>query len=125
MAKRFTDTSKWKKRFFRELPNEYKLLYLYILDNCDHAGIWEVDFDEVELKIGIKFNPDEALNKLDNRAIPFHNGDRWFMPKFISFQYGDELKMNVKAQWSAIQLIRKYKLEQYLDTDLPWDDSIS
>jgi len=121
MPKRFTDTIKWKKRFFRELSNNYKLLYLYILDNCDHAGIWEIDFDEVQLKLGVKFDQKEALNKLNNRAIEFDNGDKWFIPKFVSFQYGDELNMKVKAQWSAIQLIKKYKLEQYLETELPFE----
>ena len=73
MAKRFTDTIKWKKRFFRELSNEYKLLWLYLVDDCDHAGIWEVDFDAVELKTGIRFIPEEALKALQNRAIEFQS----------------------------------------------------
>jgi hypothetical protein len=125
MAKRFTDTIKWNKRFFRNLSNNYKLLWIYILDKCDHAGVWEVDFDEVELKLGVRFDPKEALNKLDNRAIEFRDGEKWFIPDFVTFQYGEELNMKVKAQWSAIQIIKKYNLEQYLDTDLPWDDSLS
>jgi len=121
MAKRFTDTIKWKKRFFRELPNDYKLLWIYIIDDCDHAGIWEVDFATVKLKIGIDFDPKETLNKFDNRVIEFNGGDKWFIPSFVRFQYGDELKMTVKAQWSAIQLIKKYNLEQYLETELPFE----
>ena len=39
MAKRFTDTDKWKKGFIRNLPTKYKLLWLYILDDCNHAGV--------------------------------------------------------------------------------------
>ena len=45
MAKRFTDTDKWKKGFIRNLPAKYKLLWLYILDDCNHAGVWETDFE--------------------------------------------------------------------------------
>lgn len=120
MAKRFTDTIKWKKRFFRELPNDYKLLWIYILDDCDHAGIWEVDFDSVQLKIGVKFDKKEALNKFNNRVIEFNGGDKWFIPDFVKFQYGEELNLKVKAHWSAMQLIRKYHLEDYLDVDLPF-----
>ena len=125
MPKRFTDTIKWKKRFFRELPSDYKLLWLYILDDCDHAGVWEVDFDAVELRIGVRFDSKEVLNKFDNRVIEFRKNEKWFIPDFVKFQYGEELNMKVKAQWSAIQIIKKYKLEEYLDTDLPWDDSLS
>ena len=125
MPKRFTDTIKWKKRFFRELPNDYKLLWIYVLDDCDHAGVWEVDFATVELKIGVKFNQQEAVNKFDNRVIEFNDGNKWFIPGFVSFQYGEELNIKVKAQWSAIKIIRKYNLEQYLDTELPWDESLS
>ena len=35
MAKRFTDTDKWKKGFIKRLPAKYKLLWLYILDDCN------------------------------------------------------------------------------------------
>lgn len=121
MSKRFTDTIKWKKKFFRELPSEYKLLWLYILDDCDHAGVWEVDFDAVKLKIGVQFEPDKVLNIFDNRVVEFREGEKWFVPDFVKFQYGEELNIKVKAQWSAIQIIKKYNLEQYLDTDLPFE----
>ena len=38
MAKRMTDTDKWKKGFIRSLPSKYKLFWLYILDDCDPFG---------------------------------------------------------------------------------------
>ena len=53
MAKRFTDTDKWKKQFIKGLPLEYKMFWLYILDECNHAGIWHVEFDLVQLRLGI------------------------------------------------------------------------
>jgi len=62
MAKRFTDTDKWKKPFIRCMKAPYKLLWIYILDECDHAGIWHVDFDVAEIKIGEKLNLEFALN---------------------------------------------------------------
>ena len=43
MAKRFTDTDKWKKGFMKSLSTKYKLLWLYIVDDCNHAGIKGVD----------------------------------------------------------------------------------
>ena len=56
MAKRFTDTDKWKKGFIRNLPSKYKLLWLYILDDCNHAGIWDTDFEVASIRIGSKIN---------------------------------------------------------------------
>ena len=48
MAKRFTDTDKWKKKWFRELKPISKCFWSYLLDNCNHAGIWEVDISLAE-----------------------------------------------------------------------------
>ena len=60
MAKRFTDTDKWKKGFIKNLPAKYKLLWLYILDDCNHAGIWDTDFEVASIRIGRKINEKEA-----------------------------------------------------------------
>ena len=39
-VKRFTDAEKWKDPFFEELTNDYKLIWLYLLDYVDNAGLW-------------------------------------------------------------------------------------
>jgi len=39
MAKRFTDTEKWNEDWFLEIINPHKLFWIYICDNCNHAGI--------------------------------------------------------------------------------------
>jgi hypothetical protein len=52
MAKRFTDSEKWNRPWFRKLPTKYKLLWLYILDHCDMSGVWYVDFELASMMIG-------------------------------------------------------------------------
>jgi hypothetical protein len=42
MTRRFTETDKWQDEWFLSLPFEAKLLFLYLCDNCDCAGFWEV-----------------------------------------------------------------------------------
>lgn len=87
MAKRFTDTDKWKKPFIRALDAPYKLLWLYILDDCDMAGIWQKDFEVASIRIGEKVTEARALEIFGERIKVF--GDKWFIVDFISFQYGE------------------------------------
>ena len=53
MAKRMTDTDKWKKRFLKDLNYANKLLWLYMLDDCNHAGIWDIDLEVASIRIGL------------------------------------------------------------------------
>ena len=121
MAKRFTDNNKWKKKFFKELPMHYKLLWLYILDDCDHAGIWEVDLEVAELRIDngkCSFIKEECEEIFEGQIIPLgsHN-HKWFIPDYISFQYG-RLSANNRVHQSVIQILEKYNLFETPD----WDD---
>lgn len=109
MSKRFTDTEKWKKPFIRSLKAPYKLLWLYILDECDHAGVWQVDLDVAQIKIGEKLDYKTALKYLEAKVIPFDNHEKWFIPDFIDFQYG-QLNPENRAHNSVIQILQKYSL---------------
>ena len=117
MPKRFTDTEKWKKGYIRSLPTKYKLLWLYILDDCNHAGVWDVDLEVAEIRIGSKINTKEAVKYYSEHIKIFDNGNKWFIPKFIDFQYG-QLNENVNAHKSVIKLIDKYDLYSIGDVDL-------
>lgn len=111
MAKRFTDTDKWKKPFIRSLKAHYKLLWLYICDDCDHAGIWQVDMEVAEIRIGEKLSIWDALEYFENKIIPIDNGNKWFIPSFIEFQYPSGLSENNKAHIGIIKTLDKYKSE--------------
>lgn len=108
MAKRFTDTGKWKKGLLRSLPPYVKLLWLYIIDECDHAGIWNVEWEVMELRLGIKIDRDETINFLAEKIQVFDGGQKWFIPDFISFQYG-VLNPTNRVHKSILELLSKYK----------------
>jgi hypothetical protein len=110
MAKRFTDTEKWKKPFIRGLQGPYKLLWLYICDDCDHAGIWQVDLEVAEIRIGEKINKLEAIKSFGDKIIMFDDGNKWFIPSFIEFQYPSGLNPDNRAHSSIIHLLEKYNL---------------
>lgn len=113
MAKRMTDTDKWKKRFVRELSPQHKLLWFYILDDCNHAGIWDVDLEVASIRVGFDLSYDNLPSSFGEKVISFDNGDKWFIPEFIDFQYG-ELNPNSNVHKSVIALLDKYNLEGYL-----------
>ncbi|WP_276483593.1 hypothetical protein [Paraflavitalea pollutisoli] len=119
MAKRFTDTNKYKKPFIRSLQGAYKLLWDFLYHDCDHAGIWIVDFEIAQAYLG----SDMPVNKVDalkffntdgDRVIELEAGKKWFIPSFIEFQYGKLSEKN-RAHLSAIATLKRFNL---LNADL-------
>lgn len=113
MAKRFTDTNKWRKEFIRGLQGPYKLLWIYILDECDHAGIWNVEMDVASIRIGYNVTITDSIKYFGNHIIPFDNNTKWFIPDFIDFQYG-ELNSENRAHGFVIAQLEKYKIKGHL-----------
>lgn len=115
MAKRFTDSEKYKKPFFRGLRGAYKLLWDYLYHDCDNAGIWIKDFEIAQLYLGpdMPVNEEEALKNFGQRVIVFDDGRKWFMPGFIEFQYDctvDTLNPKNNAHLSVIKKLLKMGL---------------
>ena len=115
MAKRFIDTQKYHKPFIRSLPGAYKLLWDFILCECDHAGIWIVDFEIARIYLGsdMIIDKDEALrlfNADEKRIVEIDSGKKWFISSFIDFQYG-KLNIENRAHNSVIHQLEKYNLK--------------
>lgn len=84
--KRFTETNKWRDPWFRKLTDSAKLLFLWLVDNCDNSGVIDLDFEASSFDIG---KPIEAnhLAELGSRYEKLANG-KIRLTKFIAFQYG-------------------------------------
>lgn len=109
MAKKFTDADKWKKRFFRDLPLEGKLAWLYLCDNCDHAGIWIVDIETFNTQTGLNFTLEALLQMFSTHIIGFDNGERIWLKTYFNFQYADA-NDSFSAKKSALKILNKYGL---------------
>jgi len=68
MTQRFTDTEKWKNLNIRKLSAEAKLLYLFILDNCDMAGFWDVDLKLASFLTGLQNEDDKCFESMQNSS---------------------------------------------------------
>lgn len=108
MAKRFTDTEKWKKSFIKGLKPKYKLLWFYILDDCNHAGIWEVDMKVASLRIGCRITLEDAFVHVGSKVTPIGR-NKWFINDFVLFQYG-ELNPKNRLHQSVISILNSYNI---------------
>ena len=85
MAKRLTDTEKWKDDWYINLDNDSKVVWQWLLDNCNHAGICKRSITMLNLMCRVNYTEDQMLKKMENRVLLVKN--IWFIPKFLKFQY--------------------------------------
>ena len=106
MAKRFIDTKMWDKAWFRKLSPKYKAVWIYLLTRCDHAGIWDADWEAAEFLIGESITYDDLPEAIKNKMKPIKNEDQFFIESFVEFQYG-ELRENSKPHLSVIKRLNE------------------
>lgn len=99
MSKRFTDSEKWKKTWFRKLPPKFKCLWVYMCDNCDIAGFWEPDFELASYFIGEHIDREETIVMFEEQFDVV--GKKWLIKDYVNFQYG-ELKDNNNLHRSVL-----------------------
>lgn len=104
MAKRFTDTDKWKRPWFTELPDRAKLVWIYIVDNCDHAGFWPADFKLLSFQTGKKTTKEQFESWFGDKVVAVN--DKYFIPSFVNFQYGILTPSN-NTHRSVISTVKK------------------
>src|SRR3990167_7073651 len=119
MAKRFTDTEKWKDPWFRKLSPAHKAMWEFLRDNVDHAGFWKVDLEYMQFHVDVCNCPNSYPEKKallaafnDGKERVKDHGDHWELVDFISFQYG-RLREEVKPHRPIIDLLKKYGLKGY------------
>jgi hypothetical protein len=109
MAKRFTDTDKWKDPWFKKLPGKCKLFWLFVLDTCDHAGIWKDQIDDFTYLTGFDFSKQD-LDYFSDRMFTL-SSDAYIVPKFIKFQYPNFNPDKNNAHKGVIKSLNYYGLE--------------
>ncbi len=85
MAKRLTDTEKWKDDWYIQLSNDDKIVWQWLLDNCSHAGICKRSLGLLNLMCNVKYTEEKMMELMEGRVLI--TGNSWFIPKFIKFQY--------------------------------------
>lgn len=111
MSKRFIETTLWtQNKWFRKLQPHHKLLWIYLITNCDSVGVWEEDLELTEFIIGYEYKQEDLLI-FGNRLKKF-NGKKYWIKDFVEFQYGELKEENLtnKPHQSYISLLKKHSL---------------
>lgn len=110
MSKRFVDTELWQKTWFQELNPINKLLVLYVFQNCDNAGVWNVNYRLASFIIGETVT-ENNIDYINSKNYMFEKlgSDKIFVSNFIKFQYGT-LSENCKPHKPIIEKLKKYNL---------------
>lgn len=108
MSKRFTATEKWADPWFRKLDPLQKLAWVYLCDNCDNAGVIDLDRELADFHIGGKVDWDAFISGAGQRLAILSDGKIW-VTGFVKFQFG-ELRDNNNLHRSVTALLSKRNL---------------
>ena len=109
MAYRFSDTGKWSDEWFVDLSPNEKLLFMYLCDNCDIAGFYELSLRKMSFDTGIL--PEEikgALKGLERGYVLSDDKKVLFLKKFIKHQKNLPLNPDNKAHRGIISRFDNY-----------------
>lgn len=107
---RFTNTEKWRDPWFQGLSAVNKLLWLYLVDNCDNAGVWVVNMREAEFHLNEKIDWSSALPSFRGR-IEILGETKWYIVKFISFQYPSGLSEKSAPHRQVLRVLKSHGLD--------------
>lgn len=106
MAKRFFDNKKYENPWFRNLSPQMKCVYDYCICECDHAGILRLDPEAIEFKTGVKPLSLEIIAETFKNKFIFIDENKIFIPRFIYWQYKDELTPANSVHRSVYQILK-------------------
>lgn len=119
MSKRFTDTMKWDDPWFMEMDAKHKLLWLYIVDKCDNAGVWKINTAIASVYIGDPVSKDDLLffNNGKDRIKLFDNDTKLLVKAFVKFQIVDLNSIDKSSKPSNLQKNCISSVLQYIESE--------
>lgn len=112
MAKRFTDSEKFRDKWYRSLSPKHKCIWEYMLSECNIAGILEIDYDSMSFHIGAEINKSDL--SLFSEKIFYLSEEKVFIPNFVKFQQNKLSEVN-NAHKNIIKEFIKYNIPVSLD----------
>lgn len=86
MAKRFIDSSMWETPEFLEATPKQKLLAIYMVSKCDHAGVFRASLPHMNMMLGFVVTDEDILSIPMDVVIVKENS--YWLVRFCQHQYG-------------------------------------
>lgn len=85
---RFTDEKKWADKWFRSLKPAEKIVWIYLCDNCDIAGFYEMDHESIAFHTGLNMEEVQGATKGLTRGYigAENNNDDIWIKNFLKHQ---------------------------------------
>lgn len=110
MAYRFSDTSKWADEWFIDLDAHQKLMFLYLCDNCDQGGFFELSTRKLRFDLGLNESEVKgALKGLELRFLLSTDKRILFLKNFIKHQKNLPLNPTNQAHKGIFKRFENYK----------------
>lgn len=117
--KRFTDTLKWQNAWFRSLQTKHKILFIYILDSCDNAGVMHLDFELINFVLKENFSLEEFTQIFSSKVI-FLSHDKIIIKNFIRYQQGSNKNSSTMAKHIE-KLIENHGIQRVIIENGLWE----
>lgn len=121
MPYRFTDTEKWKDDWYLSLSNEDRMVYQWLSDNCNHAGIIKKEFTMMNFCCRTNYGTKELLDVFKGKILDC--GNFLFLTSYLKNQYPKGLKSDKPSVKSTRLLLLKASenvtIKEWLDNHYP------
>lgn len=119
MAKRYTDTNKFKDKWYRNLTPKQKCIWEYMLSACDIAGFFEIDYEDITFHVNANVTKDDM--EVFKDKVQLLKKDLLFIPNFVLFQQKinslNELNPKNNCHKGIIDILNKHKSRGYFECD--------
>lgn len=117
MAYRFTNTGKWADEWFVDLKASEKLMFMYLCENCDSGGFFELSVRKISFDLGITGDEVKATLKGLQRGFVLSIDKRiLFLKNFLKHQKNLPLNPLNMAHKGIFKRFENYKNK--FDVDL-------
>jgi hypothetical protein len=109
MAYRYSDTLKWQDEWFVDLSTVEKLLFLYLYDNCDIAGFFELSYRKIAFDLGCDEAKIKGAVKGLNKGVFISDDGKCLLVKnFIKHQKNLPLNPENKSHQGILKRVGIY-----------------
>jgi len=110
MAYRYTDTEKWDDAWFTSLSQLQMLLFIYLCDNCNIAGFYEIKLKRASSDLNSSAETiTGALEGLHRGLMWSADGETIYIRKFLKHQKNLPLNPNNNAHKGILEKFELYR----------------